>query len=83
MYVEIVVFDECLYVVIIDKGFGVLDKFKNKIFELFFIIKIYGMGFGFVVVKFVVNVYNGLFSVLNMLEGGVCFSVFLLCVVNV
>ena len=67
--------NERLNIAIVDKGPGVPDSLKHKIFEPFFTTKTHGTGLGLAVVKSVVNAHNGTLSVLDMPQGGACFSI--------
>lgn len=51
--------DHNVYVSITDNGEGILDENKDKIFDVNFSTKIYGMGLGLVVVKNVIEQANG------------------------
>ena len=51
--------DHYVYVSIIDNGDGILDENKDKIFDVNFSTKIYGMGLGLVVVKNVIEQAGG------------------------
>lgn len=74
--------NERLNIAIVDKGPGVPDSLKHKIFEPFFTTKTHGTGLGLAVVKSVVSAHNGTLSVLDMPQGGACFSISLPCKVH-
>ena len=75
VHVQASVGDQRLHVSVIDKGPGVPERLKTKIFEPFFTTKTHGTGLGLAVVKSVVSAHSGALNVIDVPEGGACFSV--------
>ena len=82
VHIKASVSEHRLHVSIIDKGPGVPDSLKNKIFEPFFTTKTHGTGLGLAVVKSVVSAHSGVLNVIDVPEGGTCFSLSLPCSAN-
>ncbi|AXT37675.1 PAS domain-containing protein [Alteromonas sp. BL110] len=82
VHVQASVSDQRLHVSVIDKGPGVPEQLKTKIFEPFFTTKTHGTGLGLAVVKSVVSAHSGALNVIDVPEGGACFSVSLSCSAN-
>lgn len=79
VHVQATVSDHRLHVSVVDKGPGVPESLKSKIFEPFFTTKTHGTGLGLAVVKSVVNAHSGSLNIIDVPEGGACFSVSLPC----
>ena len=77
--VNAVVHEDKVLLCVNDKGPGVPNTLINKIFEPFFTTKTHGTGLGLAVVKSVAKAHNGSLSVVNLNEGGACFTLALPC----
>ena len=62
-----------------DDGVDMSPEVKEKVFEPFFTTKTHGTGLGLAVVKSVAKAHNGSLSVVNLNEGGACFTLALPC----
>lgn len=76
------IFEEQLVLVIElnDNGLGIFSDVLDYVFELFFMIKMKGIGLGLVIVKRLIDVYYGMIEILWFGLGGVWIRIIFFCV---
>ena len=65
------------YLDVVDRGSGISDSQKLRLFDVFYSGRSYGVGLGLALVKQIVDQHDATIEVLDLPEGGTCFRVVL------
>jgi PAS domain S-box-containing protein len=66
--------NESIRVTVQDRGPGILEGTRERLFEQFYTTKMDGLGMGLAIVRSIVESHRGKISAKNALEGGACFE---------